>query len=236
MKLYYDLHIHSALSPCGDEDMTPNNIVNMARLKGLDVIAVTDHNTCKNAEAVMKCAEGSGVLVLPGMEVESMEEVHLVALFPSIDVAMKFDELVSNHLPDIKNKPDIFGEQILYDEEDNVKGYVENLLITATDMPVEDIVKEVRNLGGVVFPSHIDKDSYSILSNLGFIPENIEFTAVEIKDTGKTEKIVETHKLENHIILHNSDAHFLWDISEREHYLISDEKNVNFVIKKLQKR
>ena len=236
MKLYYDLHIHSALSPCGDEDMTPNNIVNMARLKGLDVIAVTDHNTCKNAEAVMKCAEGSGVLVLPGMEIESMEEVHLVALFPSIDVAMKFDELVSNHLPDIKNKPDIFGEQILYDEEDNVKGYVENLLITATDMPVEDIVKEVRNLGGVVFPSHIDKDSYSILSNLGFIPENIEFTAVEIKDTGKTEKIVETHKLENHIILHNSDAHFLWDISEREHYLISDEKNVNFVIKKLQKR
>lgn len=236
MKLYYDLHIHSALSPCGDEDMTPNNIVNMARLKGLDVIAVTDHNTCKNAEAVMKCAEGSGVLVLPGMEIESMEEVHLVALFPSIDVAMKFDELVSNHLPDIKNKPDIFGEQILYDEEDNVKGYVENLLITATDMPVEDIVKEVRNLGGVVFPSHIDKDSYSILSNLGFIPENIEFTAVEIKDTGKTEKIVETHKLENHIILHNSDAHFLWDISEREHYLISGEKNVNYVIKKLQKR
>ena len=236
MKLYYDLHIHSALSPCGDEDMTPNNIVNMARLKELDVIAVTDHNTCKNAEAVMKCAEDSGIVVIPGMEVESMEEVHLVALFPSLDMAMKFDELVSMHLPPIKNKPDIFGEQILYDENDNRVGLVENLLITATDMPVEEIVKEVRKLNGVIFPSHIDKDSYSILSNLGFIPENIEFTAVEIKNVDKTEKIVETHKLENHIILHNSDAHFLWDMSEREHYLSVDVKNVDSVIKKLQKR
>ncbi len=236
MKLYYDLHIHSALSPCGDEDMTPNNIVNMARLKGLDVIAVTDHNTCKNAEAVMKCAESSGVLVLPGMEVESMEEVHLVALFSNLENAMKFDKLVLDHLPAIKNKAGIFGEQILYDENDNVKGYIENLLITATDMSVEDIVKEVRKLDGIVFPSHIDKDSYSILSNLGFIPENIEFTAVEIKDVDKTEKIVETHKLYNHIILHNSDAHFLWDISERENYLTVDAKNVNSVIKTLQKQ
>lgn len=236
MKLYYDLHIHSALSPCGDEDMTPNNIVNMARLKGLDVIAVTDHNTCKNAEAVMKCGLDAGVLVVPGMEVESMEEVHLAALFPSLETAMVFDEFISNHLPPIKNKPDIFGEQILYDENDNVKGYTENLLITATDMPIGDIVSEVDKLGGAIFPSHIDKDSYSILSNLGFFPDDIEFGAVEIKDVEKTDKLIQNHNLQNHIILHNSDAHFLWDMSERENFFETDVRSVECVVKTLGKR
>ncbi len=236
MKLYYDLHIHSALSPCGDEDMSPNNIVNMSVMKGLDVIAITDHNTCKNAEAVMHCGEKAGIMVIPGMEVESMEEVHLVALFPDIDTAMKFDTIVSEHLPKVKNKPEIFGEQMICDEEDNVTGYIENLLITATDMPVDEIVHRVNDLGGVIFPSHIDKDSYSILSNLGFIPDDIEFGAVEIKDVEKTEKIVTSHSLENHIILHNSDAHFLWDISEREHFLEVRDRNIKSVLKTLQKR
>lgn len=236
MKLYYDFHIHSALSPCGDEDMTPNNIVNMARLKGLDVIAVTDHNSCKNVKAIMQCAENANIMVIPGMEVESIEEVHLVALFSDIDSATKFDNIVSERLPYIKNNPDIFGKQVLYDENDNITGYIEKLLITATNMPIDEIVDRVEKLGGVVFPSHIDKDSYSIISNLGFLPDDIKFGAVEIKNVDNTEKMVETHKLHNHIILHNSDAHFLWDISEREHFLQVDDKNVKSVIKTLRKR
>lgn len=236
MKLYYDFHIHSALSPCGDEDMTPNNIVNMARLKGLDAIAITDHNTCKNVKAVMQCGERVGIMVIPGIEVESMEEVHMVALFPDVDSAMKFDKIVSSRLRNINNKPDIFGEQVMYDENDNIKGYIQNLLITATDMSIGEILNRVEELGGVIFPSHIDKDSYSIISNLGFLPKDIDFGAVEIKDVKKTENLVQKHTLENYIILHNSDAHFLCDISEREHFLKIDDNNVKNVIKTLRKR
>ena len=128
----YDLHIHSALSPCGDEDMTPNNIANMAYLKGLDVIAVTDHNSCRNVSAVQKCGANAGVTVIPGMEVETSEEVHMVCLFKSLNDAYEMEDYVTAHLPVIKNKPEIFGRQLVMDENDQITDIKENLLITAT--------------------------------------------------------------------------------------------------------
>ena len=111
MKLYYDLHIHSALSPCGDMDMTPNNIVNMSIIKGLDIIAVSDHNSVGNVRSCLKVAERSDLVVVPAMEVETSEEVHVLCLFPDIESAEKMAEQVYAALGDIKNRPEIFGDQ-----------------------------------------------------------------------------------------------------------------------------
>ena len=123
MKYYYDLHIHSALSPCGDEDMTPNNIVNMSLLNGLDIIALSDHNTCKNVRAVSEVARRAGILFIPAMELETAEEIHVLCLFPSVDAAELFErEIVSPALPDIANNESIFGRQQILDENDNETG------------------------------------------------------------------------------------------------------------------
>lgn len=219
MKAAYDFHIHTALSPCGDGDMTPNNIVNMAILKGLDVIAITDHNTCLNAAACIECAEGTDLLVLPGMEVETSEECHVVCLFEDIASAMEMDKLVKSSLPRIKNRTDIFGHQAIMDRDDNIVGYEENMLVTATSLSIDQVAEAVRALGGAVFPAHIDKTSYSIVSNLGFIDDCYGFKTVEIKNPDKVAEMDTPHNLSRFRIIHNSDAHYLWDISERQYFL-----------------
>ena len=122
--LYYDLHIHSCLSPCGDDDMTPANLVGMAAVKGLDVIALTDHNSCRNCAAAMRHGEICGVTVIPGMELTTSEEVHVVCLFPSLENAMSFDQFVYERILPIQNRPDIFGRQQILDEQDQVTGEV----------------------------------------------------------------------------------------------------------------
>lgn len=225
----YDLHIHTALSPCGDEDMTPNNIANMAYLKGLDIIAVTDHNSCENAAAVKKCGEKVGITVIPGMEIETCEEVHMVCLFETLESAYELEKIVSHHLPHIKNKEEIFGRQLVMDENDEIVKIKENLLITATSLSVYEVFDAVKGLDGIVFPAHIDKQSYSIISNLGFIPPELDFKCVEIKDKSKKYELVKTHKLDNVKILHNSDAHYLENISERENFLHAESKDISSV-------
>ena len=137
--IFYDLHIHSCLSPCGDNDMTVNNIVNMALLKGLKLIALTDHNSSKNCPAFMKAAEAAGIRALPGMEINTSEEIHAVCLFPKLENAMAFDEYVYSTLPSIKNRPEIFGDQLLCDEEDNTIGQVEKLLINASGISFSEL-------------------------------------------------------------------------------------------------
>ena len=215
MKLYYDLHIHSALSPCGDNDMTPNNIVNMSLLKGLDIIAVTDHNSCGNIRAVQKAA-GDKLLVVPGMEIETSEEVHVVCYFPDVESAEKMNELVKKHLPKIKNRTDIFGNQYYMDENDEICGEEEILLVNATTLDIYSVFDSVRMLGGVAVPAHIDRTSYSVISNLGFIPPDLKTCAVEITKQN-LEKLKEKYK--DCKILTNSDAHYLENISEKENYI-----------------
>lgn len=230
MKVAYDFHIHTTLSPCGDDDMTPNNIVNMACLKGLDVIAVTDHNSCANARACMECAADTDLLVLPGMEVETREECHVVCLFPDIESAEKAEETVAAHLPPIKNRPDIFGKQLIMDKEDNVTGEKENLLVTATSLSVKQVADLASSLGGVAFPAHVDKTSYSVISNLGFIDDTFGFKTVEIKVRDKVVSLYDAHCLSRFKIVHNSDAHYLWDMSERINFLEVDSKTPAEVI------
>lgn len=217
IKCYYDFHIHTLLSPCGDEDMTPNNIINMSLLKGLDAIAITDHNTAANARACFECGKRAGLTVVPGMEIETSEDVHLVALFESPDGAEEMGEFVQKKLPYIKNRPDIFGHQFIMDADDNVVREVPNLLSTATSLSLKEAVDAIRTFGGVCIPAHIDKSSYSVISNLGFIPPELDFSVFELKFPENAQEFMNKHSLCGKV-LHNSDAHFLWDISEKEHF------------------
>ena len=172
--IYYDFHIHSCLSPCGDMDMTPNNIVNMAALLGLNAIAVSDHNTVGNVKACMEVAKEVGITVIPGMEVETEEEVHILTLYPTLDAAEAAAAEVYKKLPDIKNRPEIFGEQAFMDKDDNITGYEEKLLISPARMSMNYLFDVVKSVGGIYIPAHVDRHSYSVLTNLGFIPDDID--------------------------------------------------------------
>ena len=227
--IYYDFHIHSALSPCGDKDMTPNNIVNMAAISGLDTIAVSDHNCVGNVRAAIDAGKNCGVKVIPGMEVETAEEVHVLTLYPSIDIAEDVAKEVYKKLPDIKNRPDIFGEQIYMDKEDNIIGYEEKLLISPTSLALEDLFDLVKSAGGLFIPAHVDRHSYSVLTNLGFIPDDLDIKSIEIsKATTDIESYLNARTdLRKYNIFRNSDAHYLEDISIKEAFLdIDDIKDI----------
>lgn len=213
--LYYDLHIHSCLSPCGDDDMTPSNIAGMAAVKNLDVIALTDHNSCRNCPAAVAAGERLGVTVIPGMELTTSEEIHVVFLFPSLDHALSFDSYVYDRLLPIKNRPEIFGHQLIMNENDETTGSLDKLLISATDIPFYETGKLASSFGGICFPAHLDKSSTSLISNLGSIPPDSTFCSAEIKNMEHLHRLKKEHPyLEHCRILSNSDAHYLWDIAE----------------------
>ncbi len=211
----YDLHLHSCLSPCAEDDMTPANIVGMAVVKELDVVALTDHNTCKNCPAFLKTAEQYGITALPGMELTTAEEVHVLCLFAELSDALRFDAYVYEHLLDIKNEEKIFGTQIIRGAEDEELGRVEKLLINATDIGFDEVYDLMVEYGGVMIPAHLDKSTTSLLSNLGAIPPDSRFTAAEIRNPDRLLELQEKHPyLKNCTMITNSDAHFLPDIQE----------------------
>lgn len=220
MKAYYDLHLHSCLSPCGDKDMTPNNIVNMAAILGLDIIALTDHNSCKNCKAAIEVGKTAGITVVPGMELCTSEEIHVVCLFPDLDSSTAFDKYVNTRCMAIKNREDIYGEQLIMDSNDKIIGKEDNLLILASDISVSQVHRVVDGFGGVCYPAHIDRDSYSILSSLGGIPPECNFTAVEITAKGNVEKLKKQHPFICDIpLIKSSDAHYLENIHEPQAFL-----------------
>lgn len=237
LKLYYDLHIHSCLSPCGDDDMLPSNIVGMAALKGLDVIALADHNSCKNCPAVMELAKEYGITAIPGMELTTSEEVHVVCLFPSLENAMNFDSFVHKKLPQIKNDEKIFGKQQICDKDDNITGTEEFLLINATEINFDEVFDVVSEFGGIMIPAHIDKSANSLISNLGFIPPDSKFTCAEVKHTGFLDKLCEQHSfLKNCKIISDSDAHYLENINEPAHYIYSETKEITDILNALKQK
>lgn len=237
MRLSYDLHIHSCLSPCGDEDMLPSNIVGMAALKELDVIAVTDHNSCGNCPAVMKLAEAYGVTAIPGMELTTEEEVHVVCLFPELDNAMEFDKYVHQCMMPFSNDEEVFGRQLFVDEDDNIIAKEPYLLINATSIDFESVHGLVTKYGGIMIPAHVDKSSTSLLSNLGFIPPDSKFTCAEIKHIGFMDKLLESNPyLKNCNIIHDSDAHYLEHIHEPEFFIEAESKDVKDILAALVRR
>lgn len=227
MKVAYDFHIHTALSPCAVDSMTPNNIINMALLNELDAIAITDHNSCQNAEVIMKLAVGTDLIVIPGIEIESREEIHIIALFPEISGAQKVQEKIYESLVMRVNQKSLFGEQLLFDEEDEVIGRVDQLLAMATALSMKEIKALVENEGGIFIPAHIDRPSYSIIANLGLIPKNINLSALEISRFANFEQTQEKYPTFN--ILQSSDAHELGFIGICKKKLEVEEKSIQAI-------
>ncbi len=235
MKYYCDLHIHSALSPCGDDDMTPNNIVNMACLSQLDIIAIADHNSIGNVEAAMKVAENLPITVVPAMELETSEEVHFLCLFEDIKTAKEFDEWLAPYKAQHKNRPDIFGKQQYMDEMDEIVGTEENLLVVATGLSIYDVKKKIDTLPAVIIPAHVDRSSYSIISNLGFIPEDLGFTTVEIsKNITREEALTLYPYLSQYNIITDSDSHYLDTFYEKENPIELSEPTAKALIAALK--
>lgn len=214
MRIAVDLHIHTALSPCAHDHMTPNNIVNMAMLKKLDAISITDHNSCDNVWAVIEAA-GSKLIVVPGMEVQTREEVHLLCYFCGLDKLMDFGSLIKRRLPDISNAPDLFGNQFIMDERDRIVGVREEMLIASVDLSIDEILDEVSSRDGVVIPAHIDKPSYSVISQLGFIPQELKGGMLEIS-RGNNGFLA---GFPPERFFYSSDSHELGQILERESFL-----------------
>ena len=233
MKLYYDFHIHSALSPCGDNDMTPNNLINMSIIKGLDAVALTDHNACENVRAAAAVA-GDKIIFIPGMEVETSEEVHIVTLFPTADAAEEMQRILVESSPYIPNRPEIFGNQYIMDENDEICGEIDRMLVTASGLDIYTVVAAAKDLGGIAYPAHIDRESYSVLSNLGFIPPDLDISAVEI--TEKSRAALEGEYSNRYNIITSSDAHYLWDISERNHYIEVSDASVRGILNAISNR
>ncbi len=233
--LAYDLHIHSCLSPCGDDDMTPANIVGMAKVIGLDLIALTDHGSCKNCPAFASAARKYDMKILPGMELTTAEEVHVLCYFPSLGDAMAFDSYVYRHLPDIPNTPELFGNQIIYDENDRIMGTEEKLLISATSIPFDHVSDLVGDYNGIMVPAHINKPSTSLLGNLGFIPPGSRFACVEVRDPADWPELQQTYPyLKRCRMLNSSDAHDFNTLHEPVHFIHPEDTSPAAILKYLE--
>ena len=219
---FADLHIHSCLSPCGDNDMTPADICGMAKLKGLEMIAVTDHNATANLPYVQKAADFYDLLLIPGIELTTREEVHLLGYFPDVETAVAFGEYLKPHMPKGKNKPDFFGHQWVMNEDGEVLREEETLLIGASNLSLKAAAQSIREFGGVPVPAHINRGSNGVLINLGFIPEDISFTAVEVWRALPCSHSAQAGR----VVLHSSDAHYLGDILEPEIKVPLPERSV----------
>lgn len=218
-RYYYDLHIHSCLSPCADDGNTPNDLVGMGVLAGLQLMALTDHNTCDNCPAFFEAAKRQGIIPIPGMELTTAEDIHMVCLFPSLEEAMAFHRIVQTRRVRIPNRPDIFGEQLLMDGEDNIVGQESDMLSNATTITVEESVLLAAAHGGVCYPAHIDREANGILAVLGGLPPDIVFTCVELHDGEKEAEYRRRYpELVGKPIVVSSDAHCLWDVQEKGPY------------------
>lgn len=225
MKLYYDFHIHSCLSPCGDEDNTPNNIVNMALIKGLNVIALADHNTGKNCPATIAAGKKCGLVVLPAMELTTSEDIHILCLFEKYEDLEKLEKYIADRRMKIKNKPDVFGRQLIMNENDEVIGEEEYLLIVSSGVSVEEVAALVKGFGGIPVPAHIDKQSNGLVGVLGAFDERLGFEMIECSvDSGVGLPQIT-----------DSDAHYLWDISEAEHFIEAETCSAHGVFAALRK-
>lgn len=220
-KYYYDLHIHSCLSPCGDDDSTPDSIAGMGELNGLEIMALTDHNTCKNCPAFFKAAKRHGILPVAGMELTTAEDIHLVCLFKNLEDAMNFDKEIENRRILIPNRNDIFGNQIICDGDDNIIGNEEYLLPNATTVSLDEAPELIKSFGGICFPAHVDREANGIIAVLGMFPKSPHFPLAELHDREKISEYTSLCMTDNFVI--SSDAHYLWDIKEKTDYLYLED-------------
>lgn len=233
-----DLHIHTCLSPCADLTMSPKRVVERAVKENLDMIAICDHNSAENAGAAMAAAADKKITVLPGMEVTTVEEVHIIALFDELHQVLDLQRIVYEHLPPGENREDIFGEQIVANEFDEVEGYNNRLLMTATQLTLEKWVAEIHTLGGLVIAAHIDREAYnSIIGQLGFIPPGLELDALEISSHTSRSRALERYPgIEKFPLISSSDAHYLQDIGKAASSFLLGAPGVDEIRKAFKKQ
>ncbi len=224
-RYYYDLHLHSCLSPCADNDMTPNNIAGMAALAGLNIVALTDHNSSRNCPAFFAAAKKQGIIPIAGMELTTAEDIHVVCLFEELSAALAFNDEVDQKRIRIPNRTDIFGDQWVTDENDNVIFSESDLLPNATELTVDDVPPLVKKYGGICYPAHVDREANGLIAILGTFPITPRFSIAEFHDVEKVEKYRTHHpQLDEMRIVVSSDAHYLWDIRDKENYFELDDE------------
>ena len=221
----YDFHIHSCLSPCGEDDMTPANIAGVGALVGLQIMALTDHNTCKNCPAFFKAAKRYGIVPVPGVELTTAEDIHVVCLLPSLEAALDFDREIERRRMPIPLNERIFGRQLIMDEEDRVVGTDPHFLLPATDVMIDDVPALIDRFGGVSYPAHVDREANGVIATLGTFPDIPGFLNAEFYDGTKKEAYFRDHPaLRSRRILVSSDAHNLWSIREENESLTLEDE------------
>ncbi len=240
MRLYRaDLHIHTCLSACAELDMTPSKIVKCARENGLDIIAITDHNSGENFPACKNVAGDSGPFIIPGMEVTTSEEIHTIGLFEDYDDLLEFQKIVYKNLRDGEFDGK-YGYQLVVNERDEILSFSKKMLISATTLTIKEVVNLIHDYGGIVIASHIDKEVFSVISQLGFIPNDIDFDALEISPHMEMEKAIMVFREYSWIpFVKSSDAHHLKDIGRCTTGFLLEKpsfKELKMAIKKIEGR
>lgn len=207
-----DLHVHTVLSPCAELEMQPPLIIKAAKKLGINLIAITDHNASANIESVQKAAQNYDITVLPGIELQTKEEVHALCLFDTLAQMKKFQELVDAKLPKTKNNPEFFGEQLIVDENGDFLRKEERLLITSANINLNEAFNLVSELDGLLIPAHVNRKANGLLEILGFVPPDIPFLALEIsRHLSPTEALIKFPQIEKYTIIQNGDVHRLDD-------------------------
>ncbi|MDX9801875.1 MAG: PHP domain-containing protein [Spirochaetia bacterium] len=209
MVIKADLHIHTCLSPCGSLEMAPSAIAQAAKQANLDLVSIADHNSALNCPAFSDACKKEGLWAMFGLEVTSLEEAHLLCVFETVDKALEFGELIYSKLPEFPNNPEVLGDQVYVDSNDDIIGEVEKYLGNATELSIDEIREEVFSRSGLFIPAHIDKPVFSITSQLGFLPDDI-YTAIEVFFPASAGKYSDKYS-----VITSSDAHFLDDIGKK---------------------
>lgn len=202
-----DIHIHTVLSPCGDLEMSPVNIVASAKRNHLDIIGITDHNSTRHCRIIRKLAESEGIFVLSGAEVTTREEVHCLVFFENDELLDQFQDYLNAHLPFVKNNPLIFGYQVVVDEHENILEEIDTLLIVGINQSIGQLRNKVRELNGIFIPAHVDRQRFGIIGQLGFIPDDLDPDAIEILDSHDSFRKIYPD-LHPYRKIKNSDAHY----------------------------
>ena len=213
----YDLHVHSCLSPCGDDEMTPCNIAGMALIAGIKIVALTDHNSCKNCRDFFHACDEYGVVPVAGCELTTSEEVHMVCLFEDLERAMDFDEALQPYRMQLKNRVDIFGNQFIMKEDDEIVGQDPWFLPAATSLSLTEAARMVRDMGGIAYPAHIDRESNGMLAILGMFPEEPVFDLCEVRDKENAERLSGGRR-----VVVSSDAHRLEEFGQTLNHIELD--------------
>jgi 3',5'-nucleoside bisphosphate phosphatase len=208
-----ELHVHTVLSPCADVEMIPPLIIQKAIDDGIDILAITDHNSTANIPSIQQVARGTGVYVLPGMELQTVEEIHVICLFDLLEQAYALQAVVDKALPLLQNNVDFFGEQFIVDDTGDFLKREERLLLTSTSLTLNEAWRIVTNLDGLLIPAHVNRKAYGLIPTLGFIPTDIPIKILEISSQVSPAQAIQAFpQLLEYDLIQSGDAHFLEDI------------------------